>query len=379
MAVKVIIVGGGVLGTMHAWWAFQRGDEVVQIDRDVEARSASVRNFGLVWVSGRRDGSELELALRARELWEQIGSRVAGLGFRPHGSLTVALDEAELSAMQAYASSPAARHRETELLDADATRALNPAVSGSIAGALWCRRDAIVESRVALVALRDEMTTTGRYRFIGGRRVLDRSGTAVTDHLGELHAGDVVIVCTGADHDGLDADHLSRAPLRRCRLQMMQTAPAEFSLTTSIADADSMRYYPAYEHLDLSALGPQPRVAATNKMQLLMVQRLDGGLTIGDTHSYDDDRSAGPFAFDVDEAPYRHLIERAETILGRSLPPIERRWAGVYSQLGPDAPDGAVYHHGVIEPGVVAVTGPGGRGMTLAPAIAERTWAALDP
>ena len=62
-------------------------------------------------------------------------------------------------------------------------------------------------------------------------------------------------------------------------------------------------------------------------MQLLCVQRLHGGLTIGDTHEYDE-----PFAFDVDEAPYDHLTGVAEELLGRALPPIVRRWAGVYSQ-----------------------------------------------
>ncbi len=362
---------------MHAWWALQRGDEVVQIECDAEARSASVRNFGLVWVSGRRDGAELDLALRARELWEQIGVRVSGLGFRPHGSLTVALDGAEAAAMQAYAAGDGARQRRTEWLDGAGARAVNPAVGGVVAGALWCHSDAIVESRVALAAMRTEMAVNGRYRFIAGRRVRERRGTEVIDHCGERHGGDAVIVCTGAEHDGLDAEHLSAAPLRRCRLQMMQTAPAELSLTTSIADADSMRYYPAYEHLDLSGLAPQPPVAVANRMQLLMVQRLDGSLTIGDTHTYDDDPTTQPFAFDVDEAPYGHLIERAEAILGRSLPPIQRRWAGVYSQLAPTASAGAVYHHGEIEPGVVAVTGPGGRGMTLAPAIAEQTWERL--
>jgi FAD dependent oxidoreductase TIGR03364 len=362
---------------MHAWWALQRDDEVIQIDRDVEARSASVRNFGLVWVSGRRDGAELDMALRARELWEQIGARVAGLGFRPHGSMTVALDEFEAAAMRTYAASDAAAARRTEWLDGAEVRAVNPAVAGVVAGALWCHSDAIVESRVALAAMRAEMAVNGRYRFIGGRRVRERHGTEVIDHCGDHYGGDVVIVCTGADHDGLDAAHLSAAPLRRCRLQMMQTEPADFSLTTSIADADSMRYYPAYEHVDLSDLAPQPPVAVDNRMQLLMVQRLDGSLTIGDTHTYDDGPSDQPFAFDVDEAPYRHLVERAEAILGRRLPPIQRRWAGVYSQLAPTAPGDAVYHHGMIEPGVIAVTGPGGRGMTLAPAIAERTWERL--
>jgi hypothetical protein len=38
---------------MHAWQALVRGHEVVQIERELEARGASVREFGLVWVSGR--------------------------------------------------------------------------------------------------------------------------------------------------------------------------------------------------------------------------------------------------------------------------------------------------------------------------------------
>ena len=79
---RVVIVGGGVLGTMHALEARRRGHEVVQLEREAEARGASVRNFGLVWVSGRAAGAELELALRARELWAQIAVRVPGIGFR---------------------------------------------------------------------------------------------------------------------------------------------------------------------------------------------------------------------------------------------------------------------------------------------------------
>ena len=50
---RVIIVGGGVLGTMHAVEACRRGWEVVHLEADAGPRRASVRNFGLVWVSGR--------------------------------------------------------------------------------------------------------------------------------------------------------------------------------------------------------------------------------------------------------------------------------------------------------------------------------------
>ena len=100
-------------------------------------------------------------------------------------------------------------------------------------------------------------------------------------------------------------------------------------------------------------------------MQLLCVQRLHGGLTLGDTHEY-----AEPFAFDVDEAPYRHLISTAEELLGRKLPAVMRRWAGVYSQC--TDPQQIVYRNQPA-PGVWVVTGPGGRGMTLGPAIGADT------
>jgi glycine/D-amino acid oxidase-like deaminating enzyme len=103
---RVIIVGGGALGTMHAVAARRRGFEVVQLEREAEARGASVRNFGLVWVSGRKAGPELALALRARELWQELGAEVPGLGFRAAGSLTLAADDAELGLLKEAAARP---------------------------------------------------------------------------------------------------------------------------------------------------------------------------------------------------------------------------------------------------------------------------------
>jgi hypothetical protein len=52
---------------------------------------------------------------------------------------------------------------------------------------------------------------------------------------------------------------------------------------------------------------------------------------------------------------------------------VARRWEGVYAQRT----DGALCHCDEVAPGVWLVTGPGGRGMTLAPVIAERTLAAM--
>ena len=354
-----------MLGTMHAYTARRHGYEVVQLEREAGPRGASVRNFGLVWVSGRAAGPELELAQRARELWAGIGAEVAGVGFRSRGSLTIARTEAELRVAEHAATAPDAADRGFELLDADAVRKANPALRGEFLGGLLCTRDGSVEPRLVLGALREHLSADPGYTYLPGRQAVELADGAVRDHTGEWHRGDLVVLATGAALTGIAGEHLSAAPIRRCRLQMMQTAPLGEELTTSVADGDSFRYYPAYRDADLAALGEQRPIAAAHRMQLLMVQRADGGLTIGDTHAYDE-----PFPFDVEEAPYDHLREVAQELLGRELPPVVRRWAGVYSETT----DGELYHRSEVRPGVIAVTAPGGRGMTWSPGIAEQTF-----
>ncbi|MFE6481448.1 TIGR03364 family FAD-dependent oxidoreductase [Streptomyces sp. NPDC057757] len=367
---RVIVVGAGVVGTLHAWHAVERGHEVVQIEREAEARGASLRNFGQIWVSGRAGGEELETALRARELWESIGARVPGIGFRANGSLTPVRGERELAVAEEALARPDAAARGYKLLTAGEARAVNPALRGTYDAALYCERDAAVEPRVAQLALRQELLKSSRYTFLPGREVRDVVGEhAVRDDHGDVHRGDVVVLCTGAWLGGLVRELAGpELPVRRVRLQMMQTEPLGEPLTTSVADADSFRYYPAYrgEALDrLNSGQPQAETAAAHRMQLLMVQRADGGLTIGDTHEYEH-----PFAFDTVEEPYDHLTGVVESFLGRPLPKIRRRWAGVYAQCTDPS---RVVHRQRVRDGVWLVTGPGGRGMTCSPAIAETT------
>ncbi|WP_328915774.1 MULTISPECIES: TIGR03364 family FAD-dependent oxidoreductase [unclassified Streptomyces] len=365
---RVTVVGAGVLGTMHAWHAIERGHEVVHLEREREARGASVRNFGLVWVGGRAAGAELDTALRARELWEEIGARVPGVGFRANGSLTVVRTAAEQAVAQDVLGRPDAAERGYRWLSPERTRALNPALRGELSGALYCAKDAAVESRVALPALRAHLAATGRYTFVPGREVREVGPELVRDDHGVRYRCDSVVLTTGAWLSGLVRELAPALQVRRVRLQMAQTDPLDEPLTTSVADADSFRYYPAYEGGPLDALregAPQPATAAAHRMQLLMVQRLDGGLTIGDTHEYDE-----AFAFDVTEDPYDHLRERAAELLGRPLPRIRRRWAGVYAQC---ADTTRVVHREQVLDGVWLVTGPGGRGMTCSPAIGEAT------
>lgn len=367
---RVVVVGGGIVGTMHAVAARRRGHQVVQLEREAAPRGASVRNFGLVWVSGRAAGPELALALRARRLWERIGADIPGTGFRSHGSITLAEHPEELRVLCRAVSMADASAREFELLDPDGLAKVNPALapaaaSGQLLGGLWCRADAIVEPRRAAAAIQQALTARGGYTLLTGRTVLEVDGHAVRDQTGTWFRGDVVVVCPGADHGGVAGLALAGAPVRRVRLQMLETDPFDTRLTTSIADGDSLRYYPAFDGAGRDRLPAPAAMTARWHSQLLLVQRLDGGLTIGDTHAYDE-----PFPFDIDDEPSDHLRARAEAVLGVPTPPTRRRWAGVYSQVADDS----LYHRGTVAAGVTVITGVGGRGMTCSPAIAEETF-----
>ncbi len=364
---RCVIVGGGVLGTMHAFTALERCWDVVHLERDAEARSATVRNFGMVWISGRAPGQELAHALRAREIWASIGQQVPDVGFRPDGSLLVVWERDELAVLEAVCARPDAAERGLRLVDQAEAQRINPAVTGEMLAALHCTMDAKVEPGRCLPAIRQWLSLTHEnYEFLAPRTVTEVGDGWVTDSTGHRHDGDLVIVCPGATNDGPIAALVAGRPVRRVRLQMLQTEAPTRPLTTMLADADSLRYYPAFDCPARDALDPPEPIVSEFHMQLLCSQRLSGELTIGDTHHYDE-----PFEVGLYDRPEQHLLGRLGRVLGEPAPTVVRRWAGVYSQsTDPEH----IWHHERVHPSTVVVTGPGGRGMTLAPAIAEQTF-----
>ena len=136
----VVVVGGGVMAPCTLCWHLDRGCSVIHIERELAARGASVRNFGLVWVGGRARGAELALAVRACELWEEIAGRLVGVHFRPVGSLTAAVSEAELAVMKEASLADDAVERQWELLDGPGAPDANPELSDEVIGRLLLRR-----------------------------------------------------------------------------------------------------------------------------------------------------------------------------------------------------------------------------------------------
>lgn len=369
---RIAVVGAGAVGVHHALLALELGHEVVVIEQDEAPRRASVRNFGLLWLSGRRPGPDLELARRARGRWASLGARIPAIGFRPAGSLTLARSTAEVTVLEEYAAVAPDRGLDVELLDPAGVRAANPALQGDALAGLLCRDDAAVEPRVTAPALLDLVAADDRatvHRRTVAREVV-ATHTGVRIDLAGPDAppavdADVAIVCPGAELDGLFASELAAAPLDRCQLEMLETEPVAVPFTTAVADGDSLRYYPGFSELGSAAdLPPADPLVAEAGVQLLVAPRLDGALTVGDSHRY-----AEPFAYDLDERTAEHWLRRIAALTGAPAPAVRRRWTGVYSRYHGAEP----YLRLTPLPGVHLVTGLAGRGMTGSPGVALDT------
>ncbi len=96
--VDVAIVGAGILGLAHAYFAAKRGHKVVVFERTPMAQGASVRNFGMIWPIGQRAGVVHQMAMRSRQIWNEILD-ASGSECRPTGSLHVVYhqDEADVA------------------------------------------------------------------------------------------------------------------------------------------------------------------------------------------------------------------------------------------------------------------------------------------
>jgi len=200
-ATDIAVVGGGLVGAALAWGLTRSGAAVTLIDAGEDRFHASAGNFGLVWVQGKGASCPdyANLTLRSARAWREFAEPLedrdgqeAPLGYRACGGVKIALGAAEFEAMAADLDR---RHNQTgavgngtELLDADALRALIPAVGPDAAGGTYCPHDGHADPLATLRALHRSL------RRAGVRLLRGKARTVVPDDGG---AGFVVQWDTG--------------------------------------------------------------------------------------------------------------------------------------------------------------------------------------
>ncbi len=119
-ACDVVVLGGGVIGVMTAWFLAERGLKVTLCEKGRIAGEQSSRNWGWIRQQGR-DMGELPIMMESLRLWKSLAQEFGEtLGFRQEGVLYLAKTEAEVGRFEAWLSDAKPHGVDTHMMTAGA-------------------------------------------------------------------------------------------------------------------------------------------------------------------------------------------------------------------------------------------------------------------
>lgn len=197
----VVVIGGGVIGVMTAWFLRERGLSVVVCEKGRIAAEQSGRNWGWVRQQGR-DPGELPIMVESLSIWKRLALQMGdGLGFKQTGVLYLAKTEREIEGFEAWSEHARAHQLDTRLLTATETMAMLNGAAAPWKGGLFTASDARAEPWVAVPALAAVAAENGVViRESCAVRGLDLAGGKVAGVVTEAGriACDHVVVAAGA-------------------------------------------------------------------------------------------------------------------------------------------------------------------------------------
>lgn len=366
-AFDTIVVGGGIVGLAHTWMAAERGLRVLLLERTAVAQGASIRNFGMIWPIGQPSGELYDIALRARDRWMTL-SKTGVVEVEECGSIHVAHQPDELAVLNEFCAHGS---HSVEMIDAAAVMQRAPMVNpNGLLGGMVSSTEMRVNPRVASAQIASWLQAQKNVTCCFNTTITEIEGSMVHASDGRSWSAGRILVCGGSDLQTLYPEVLQNAGMKLCKLQMLKAVQAcSETLQPHIASGLTLRHYSSFGCCP-SLAGLKQRIATESPeldhygIHVMASPFRSGQILLGDSHEYDADIT--PFdKAEIDELMVRELRK----IIRLNDWTMHERWHGIYAKHA-ELP--VVEHE--VEPGVYAITGTGGSGMTMSFGLAERTW-----
>ncbi len=149
----VVIIGGGVIGVMTAWYLAKAGRKVVLCEKGRIAGEQSSRNWGWVRQQGR-DPAELPIMMEANRIWQTLSKECGeDLGFKQTGVLYLANGVKDMASFEAWLEHAKQHQLDTKLLSRSEVSDLIPSHKADWPGGLSTPSDGRAEPWIAVPAL----------------------------------------------------------------------------------------------------------------------------------------------------------------------------------------------------------------------------------
>lgn len=332
MTERVVVVGGGLVGTATAYFAAREGLAVTLLEQEAIGHGASGRNPGFVWLHCRNPGWALEVSLAGRRLYDELVRDLpVAFEFRAEGGLIYFTSPEQGRVFEEFVARRRDDGLDMELIDgAEVRRQVGP-IRPDVLGASFCANDAQINTPTVVAALaagaradgadvREGVTVTALAR--AGDRVV-----GVETDAGPVEA-DMVVVATGAWTHPLLAGQDLEVPVGMERLQVLATVPRPLDIHPVVYGPLAAKQYSLFRDLpswDEAAFLAPYEIESGRWMLQLLSQRANGEVLLGCPMDYP--------AEVTHEVTLSGLRDTA-TAIGDDFPGlrdvgITRMWAGV--------------------------------------------------
>ncbi|MDC6383821.1 TIGR03364 family FAD-dependent oxidoreductase [Flagellimonas taeanensis] len=376
----VVIVGGGILGTFHAYHALEQGLKVCLLEKDAYPQGATTQNFGQVVPSGMNSKWQ-KLGRESLRIYKDIQSQF-DISIRQNGTVYLASNEEEEQLLVELRAINNNNDYASRMLTKGECMDRYPGLRKEyVKAGLFFPDEVTVEPRTMIHRLQEYLTTQKGLTMKTHFTVVscERNGdwTTVRSTSNEAVLAKKVIICNGSDFKNLYPEVFAQSDLEVSKLQMMQTKPQkDYSLKGSILTGWSIRRYEAFHECPSFAQVKQNEPADSLQkkwgVHILFKQAMDGSVILGDSHQYADVDKMEDLGYDLDMDIDHFMLEEAKKIMELPTYEIQRRWYGMYSQCKTiDIFQKTIDEH------IHIVTGIGGKGMTGSAGFAKKNIATI--
>lgn len=387
--VDVVVIGGGVIGVMTAWFLRDHGLTVLVCEKGRIAAEQSSRNWGWIRQQGR-DPSELPIMIESLAIWKRLAEDMGdALGFRQTGVLYLAKTDREVEGFETWAKLAKAHGLDTRLLGGGDARDLLAGARAPWKGGMFTASDARAEPWIAVPALASAAVERGAtIREACAVRGLDlvagRIAGVVTES-GRIRCRHVV-VAAGAWSRLFLARHGIHIPQLSVRASVALTEPTPQIFPGNAADSDfgirrtvggGMVIAPRTAH-DFH-VGPDAFASFRDFLPALRRDFRSTSFHLSAPSGYPDGwRTERHWSFDrqspfereriLNPAPNMAMIAEVQTALARCFPALGRpklkaTWAGMIDTMPDVVP---IVDHAPV-PGLTIATGMSGHGFGIGP------------
>jgi FAD dependent oxidoreductase TIGR03364 len=372
----LIVVGGGVLGTFHAYHAVRAGLDVLHIEKDAYPVNATVRNFGQVVPSGL-GGKWFQLGLRSTEIYKSIQAE-ANISIRQNGTVYIASDEQEQQLIHELKSVMDNRGYPCSLLNKTQTIEKWSALRESyVRESIFFPNEVSAEPTQTIGQLQAYIKSKfSNYTNLTLTTAVDceevSGGVKLLTHKKEVYTAKRIIVCSGAEFKILFPDFFAQSGIVVSKLQMMRTTPmADVKLEGNILTGLSIRRYESFTELPSFNNLKTPDSLAELKqwgIHILFKKGIDGSIIIGDSHEYASASQSDDLGYRINNHINELMLKEASRIVDFDIRSLTETWAGFY----PQHPTQDIVEKDITDR-IHIRTAIGGKGMTSSAGYAEQS------